>query len=584
MADDAPSLGHIGRYELLTRLGVGGMGEVFHARATGAAGFEKYVVIKRILPHLAQDPIFVERFVAEGKLVVQLDHASIAQVYDLGEENGVPYLAMEYVDGRDLRELMVLARDPGLRPSVEIRAHLLVGILEALDYAHRVTDARGEPLGIIHRDVSPANVMVSRNGEVKLVDFGIARAATRTDLSLPGALQGKYAYMSPEQAEGNALDGRSDLFSVGVLAWELFVGARPFDGETDLATLDRIRSHDPGSLAEASPDAPPEVVDVVDRLLSKDPHGRPATAADAVKTLKGLFLRRGVLVSARDVAEWLQTTLQSLPPAQRQQPGGSMSLDDALGLPMGGGSSPSGAEKTATVSVIPGTAPPLFVPDLSTVAPTKRGRAPTAQELSAYPQTIGPVRRRGRLLSLLVSLNLLLLGSVAFLVWQQSAASDRDAKERPREPGAPASAPARSGEAPSETETPPAAAAQESAPVPVAPADGPPPGQRSPGIQATPADAAAPRARPIPGLRPPLVTTSSKGKVVFRFYPASSKVVLDGRTLNTSASNLVQRDLEAGKHRLLLIGPDGVQRSESFEVKAGKTTNLTTLHVTARSP
>jgi serine/threonine-protein kinase len=560
------------------------MGEVFHARSTGAAGFEKHVVIKRILPHLAQDPVFVERFVAEGKLVVQLDHAGIAQVYDLGEENGVPYLAMEFVDGRDLRQLMVLARDPSLQPSVEIRTQILIGILEALDYAHRVTDAQGVPLGIIHRDVSPANVMVSRNGEVKLVDFGIARAATRADLSLPGALQGKYAYMSPEQAAGTALDGRSDLFSVGVLAWELFAGGRPFHGETDLETLDRIRTQDPGSLSDASEDAPPEVVDVVDRLLAKDPDQRPANAAEAVKTLKGLFLRRGVLVSTRDVAEWLETTLQTQPRGLSDQPGGAMSLDDALGLPMGGEPGRSGPDKTATVSVIPGSSPPLFVPDLSTVAPTKRGRAPTAEELSQVPNTIGPVRRRGRLLSLLVSLNLLLLGSVAFLVWQQSASPPEDTRKRPGTLGAPSLSPAKPTAAPHlrTPEDPAQAPATESGPLAPGPAV-PPGSQARPNPGTTPVPATT-RPRPVPGLRPPAAAASTRGRVVFRFYPASSKVMLDGRTLGTATSNLVQRDLEAGKHRLLLIGPDGVQRSESFEVKAGKTTNLTTLHVTSRSP
>ena len=158
MEEEPHSLGHIGRYELLSRLGVGGMGEVFRARMIGAGGFEKQVVIKRILPHLAEDPVFVERFVEEGKLVVQLEHASIAQVYDLGEEHGVPYLAMEYVDGRDLRDAMRLARAVDQLPSVEIRTQILVGILEALEYAHGVTDPRGRSLGIIHRDVSPAGL------------------------------------------------------------------------------------------------------------------------------------------------------------------------------------------------------------------------------------------------------------------------------------------------------------------------------------------------------------------------------------------------------------------------------------------
>ena len=223
-------LGRIGRYELLDRLGAGGMGEVFLARTTGTAGFEKQVVIKKILPHLANQEAFVRRFEAQGKLVVQLRHAGIAQVLDMGEDGGTIYLAMEYVEGRDLRELMRLSRGTGEDAPPELKVALLVQVLEALDHAHHCTDADGEPLGIIHRDVSPSNIMVSGAGQVKLLDFGIARAADRLGLSVSGSVQGKFGYMSPQQAAGGALDARSDQFSVGVVAWELFAGERPFDG------------------------------------------------------------------------------------------------------------------------------------------------------------------------------------------------------------------------------------------------------------------------------------------------------------------------------------------------------------------
>ncbi len=582
MEDEQPSLGHIGRYELLSRLGVGGMGEVFRARMIGAGGFEKQVVIKRILPHLAEDPVFVERFVAEGKLVVQLEHASIAQVYDLGEERGVPYLAMEYVDGRDLRDAMRLARGVDRLPSVEIRTLILVGILEALEYAHGVRDARGSSLGIIHRDVSPANVMISRSGEVKLLDFGIARAAERGDLSVPGALQGKFAYMSPEQAAGEELDGRSDLFSVGVLAWELFVGTRPFDGEASLATLDRIRSHDPGSLADACEEAPPEVVDVVDRLLAKDREARPGSATEAIRTLKGLFLRRGVLVGSREVSAWLSELLETVPESLRDPGNSPFSLEEALQLPMvalPGGS----ATKTATVSMVEGS-PAASVPlELSTVAPTKPGLAPTTAELGELPPTLGPTRRRGRLVGLLVAMNLLLLASVAVLVWQQSSGppveepqklgvprTSSTMVEKPLRPApkpqatrAVAVDPPKTVEAPGEEE--PSAVAVEPATRKVAPSRS---SARAGGVRA--------------GRAPSAAVQGGKGRVVFRFYPASSKVVLDGRTLDTGGSNVVNRELSEGRHRLLLIGPDGAQRKDSFVIKSGKTTNLTTLHVTAR--
>ena len=288
----------------------------------------------------------------------------------MGEEKGVPYLAMEYVDGRDLRDAMRLARGVGRVPSVEIRTQILVGILEALEYAHSVTDGRGRPLGIIHRDVSPANVMISRSGEVKLLDFGIARAAERGDLSIPGALQGKFAYMSPEQASGGELDGRSDLFSVGVLAWELFAGSRPFDGESSLSTLDRTRHHDPGSLADSCTDAPPEVVDVVDRLLAKSSDDRPSSATEAIRTLKGLFLRRGVIVGSREVSDWLSELLATVPEGLRDPGSSAFSLEEALQLPMADGSEAQ-PPKTATVSMVEGAAGELGLLELSTWADDK---------------------------------------------------------------------------------------------------------------------------------------------------------------------------------------------------------------------
>lgn len=576
MEDEQPSLGHIGRYELLARLGVGGMGEVFRARTIGTAGFEKHVVIKRILPHLAEDPVFVERFVAEGKLVVQLEHASIAQVYDLGEEDGVPYLAMEYVDGRDLRDAMRLARVADLLPRAEIRIAMLVGILEALEYAHSVTDARGRSLGIIHRDVSPANVMISRSGEVKLVDFGIARATERGDLSLPGALQGKFAYMSPEQASGGVLDGRSDLFSVGVLAWELFCGARPFDGETNLATLDRTRHHDPGSLADSCTDAPPEVVDVVDRLLSKSPEDRPSSATEAIRTLKGLFLRRGVLVGSREVSEWISELLATVPEALRDPGSSTFSLEEALRLPMGDGPGDSPV-KTATVSMVGSASHDLELLELSTVAPTKPGRDPTTAELGVSPPTIGPARRRGRLVGLLVSLNLLLLISVAVLVWQQSGGPQVETSQQMGVPKTNTQA-----RAPRRRSSPDPRAA-EVAELPTAPETVAEQPTVEPSLESAQVKPASRTERATASTsRSALSTQGGKGRVVFRFYPASSKVVLDGRTLDTGGSNVVNREITQGRHRLILIGPDGGQRTDTFQIKAGKTTNLTTLHVTAR--
>lgn len=325
----------VGRYELVSRIGAGGMGEVFLARAVGAGGFEKEVVIKRVLPHLASDPGFVQRFIEEGKLVVRLRHAGIAQVLDMGEEDGVYFIAMEHVDGKDLGELVRIAQAAGERMPIPLVVHLLVELLDALDYAHHAKDADGRALGVIHRDVSPSNVMIATTGEVKLLDFGIARATERLQSSTTGAIRGKYGYMSPQQAAGLELDARSDLFSLGVIAWELLTGERPFDGASDLLTLDRIRYHDPGPLRAKAPDVPEDLAAVVERLLAKNPDDRFASADEAARALRAHIMKSGRLASARELAAWMESLVATLPQGLRDRSVQGMSIDELLRLGLG---------------------------------------------------------------------------------------------------------------------------------------------------------------------------------------------------------------------------------------------------------
>ncbi|PKN56819.1 MAG: serine/threonine protein kinase, partial [Deltaproteobacteria bacterium HGW-Deltaproteobacteria-14] len=381
----AGPLGHIGRYELLAKLAVGGMGEVFLARTTGTGGFEKRLVIKRILPHLADDPEFIRRFIAEGKLVVRLRHAGIAQVLDMGEEGGVTFIAMEHVDGRDLGELMRLARSGAVEMPVPLIVTIIVRLLEALDYAHTATDDDGAALGIIHRDISPSNVMISRTGEVKLLDFGIARATERLQATTTGAIRGKYSYMSPQQAAGADLDARSDLFSLGVLMWELLAGFRPFDGVSDLLTLDRIRFFDPGPLTAAAPGVPGPVAAVVERLLQKAPADRFPSAEAAMRALMAWQNESGALVVPRDLSAWLERVLETLPAAMRRQPAAGLSLDDVL--LMGLGSDP-GQRKPSTAPVSTDRAPLTRTLSAPGVSPPRPGeRAVTGPALAGAVAT-----------------------------------------------------------------------------------------------------------------------------------------------------------------------------------------------------
>jgi eukaryotic-like serine/threonine-protein kinase len=230
-----------GKYQLLKRLASGGMGQVFLARAAGAQGFEKLLVIKRILPHLVEDEEFIQMFFDEARLTARLNHPNIVQIFDLGEVAGSHYLAMEYVDGEDLRRVDREARAQGKAIPLGPLCRIIADAAGGLDHAHRARDAQGQPLELIHRDVSPQNILVGFDGGVKLIDFGVAKAAGRAHRTDTGILKGKYAYMSPEQVDGKALDRRSDIFSLGIVFWELLTGRRLFKADADVETMRLVR-------------------------------------------------------------------------------------------------------------------------------------------------------------------------------------------------------------------------------------------------------------------------------------------------------------------------------------------------------
>jgi serine/threonine protein kinase len=295
----------LGRYELLHRIAKGGMGEIFLAKARGAGGFEKNVILKTILPHLAEEQEFIEKFLDEGRIVVQLIHGNIVPVFDMGEQDGVYFIAMEYVPGRDLRE--VIQRLDITRTCLPVDLALFVGseISKGLDYAHRKTDESGVSLGIIHRDISPSNVLISSDGEVKLIDFGIARAAGRLAKTVSGRIQGKFCYMSPEQASGKPMDARSDVFSAGITIYEMLTGFRPFEGSTDLESLDLVRKceFDPPSTLNA--EIPDEVDAIVQKALARDPEDRyPSAERLQVEILQYLY-STGTSPTSSDVARFL---------------------------------------------------------------------------------------------------------------------------------------------------------------------------------------------------------------------------------------------------------------------------------------
>ena len=260
-----------GRYFLLEKVATGGMAEVFRAKRKGVEGFEKVVAVKRILPHLSSNKDFVEMFIAEAKMVASLSHPNIVQIFDLGKIDETYYIAMEFVEGKDLRTILTRARNRSTLPGVDLAALIAARISAALEYAHRHRDSEGRELRIVHRDVSPQNILLSDEGEVKLVDFGIAKAATKASHTDTGSLRGKLLYMSPEQAWGKALDKRSDLFALGAVFFEILTGHLLFSASSEMSVLERVREARFVPPSSLNPAVPIELEAVVMRLLNKDP-------------------------------------------------------------------------------------------------------------------------------------------------------------------------------------------------------------------------------------------------------------------------------------------------------------------------
>jgi serine/threonine protein kinase len=281
------------------------MAELFLARADGIEGFAKLVALKRILPHKASNERFVRMLLNEARLVAGLDHPNIAQVHDIGLEHGEYFFAMEYVHGQDLSR--VLARATRHKLHLENALHIAVGLCAGLHCAHTARDNTGRPLDIVHRDVSPSNVLVSYQGAVKLVDFGVAKAATLVSETREGVIKGKYGYMSPEQCLGDALDRRSDVFAVGILLWEMTVGRRLYLFKGELASLQRIVYVDAPRPSRFEPQYPEQLEHIVMRALARDPRQRYQSAEQLQLDLEQFALDHRLAVSAVSMAIEMKT-------------------------------------------------------------------------------------------------------------------------------------------------------------------------------------------------------------------------------------------------------------------------------------
>jgi len=297
-----------GKYYLLERMNVGGMAEVFRAKAYGVEGFERLVAVKRILPNIAEDKEFIRMFIDEAKIAVQLNHANIAQIFDLGVVDSSYYIALEHIHGRDLRAIFDRCRNHGEPMPIAQACFVIMKVCEGLDYAHNKRDQGGGELNLVHRDVSPQNVLTSFEGEVKLIDFGIAKAAGKGSKTQAGILKGKFGYMSPEQVRGLPIDRRSDVFSCGIVLYELLTGERLFVGESDFSTLEKVRNVEilpPSTYNRRIPD---ELERIVLKALAKDVEDRYHNAIDLHDELQAFVYTAGEFYSRKDLAAWMKRT------------------------------------------------------------------------------------------------------------------------------------------------------------------------------------------------------------------------------------------------------------------------------------
>jgi serine/threonine-protein kinase len=346
----------LGPYELIQRIATGGMAEVYLSRRAGPHGFQKVVAVKRILPQLAQDPDFVAMFIDEARVCARLAHPNIVQVFDFGEHDGELYMAMEYVDGTTAARLVRAAAAKGEEVPLEAALYIALSVLRGLDYAHNSRDDDGRPLDLVHRDVSPGNVLIDRSGAVKLTDFGIARAAEIERRTDAGQLKGKLGYMSPEQVVGKELDARSDLFTTAIVLAELVMLRPLFSGPSEIDVLMRIRDADLTVIDRAGPRVPDDVKTILMRAMARDRAHRYPSAAAFAEALEEVLRRRRLQIGPGKIASWIDRL--GLTASSRNE------VEEPL--------RDTGTRKTADLTAPPSmkaTVPPMSAPPASSASP-----------------------------------------------------------------------------------------------------------------------------------------------------------------------------------------------------------------------
>jgi serine/threonine protein kinase len=303
MASIAPE--QFGKYQLLDKIAVGGMAELYRAKLTGVEGFEKLIAIKKILPHLSQEKDLVDAFIHEAKLAALLHHENIIQIYDFGCEQEAYFIAMEYLFGKDLRTVALQAEKKQQCLGLENVLYIVSRICAGLDYSHKLKDLQGRALNIIHRDINPQNIFITYDGQVKIIDFGIAKAASYNSTTHEGLVKGKLAYMSPEQANGEVVNHRVDIFASGVILYELLAGRRMFKGEA-LQVFSMVREANFEPPEEVIHDVPTELYEVLHRALAKNPEDRYQTCGDMLNDLEDVIFQLSFRPNERTLSDYLK--------------------------------------------------------------------------------------------------------------------------------------------------------------------------------------------------------------------------------------------------------------------------------------
>ena len=305
------------RYHLLEKLESGGMAEVFLGEATSVQGFKKRVAIKRVLPHLASHTNFIGMFLDEARLGARLTHANIVSVFDIGKSDNSFFIVMEFVDGTNLKKIMETLRVKGQPFPLKDVIYIAMETCRGLSYAHELLDDDGHPVDLVHRDVSPPNILISKRGEVKVTDFGLAKARTQLERTDPGVVKGKFSYLSPEVATGQDVDERADIFALGVCIWEMLAGRRLFLGDTDYETVQAVSNADVPSLVGVHPEIDPQFEGLILKALARNPADRFPTARELGDALASYLFHHQMKVTSYDIANLVKAALErqkSVPP------------------------------------------------------------------------------------------------------------------------------------------------------------------------------------------------------------------------------------------------------------------------------